>query len=69
MDVFAGIYVCISLGVMCSSPDSLQDWLSGAWYNFRSFSVGLAWRSPPISVVTVGNLVMISVCIHVSISV
>ncbi len=69
MNVFAGIYMCIFLVVMCSSPDSLQNWLSGAWYDLSFAFVGVAWKSLPISVVTVGNLVMIFVCIHVSISV
>ncbi len=62
---FVGIYVCILLGVVCVSPDSLQNWLSGAWYNLSSSYVGMAWKSPPISVVTVGNLDVVSVCIHV----
>ena len=66
--VFAGIYVCMLLGVMCCSPDSLQNWCSGAWYDLWSFSVGVAWKYPPISVVTVGYLDMISLFIHVSIS-
>ena len=67
MDVFAGIYVCISLGIICCSSVSLQNWRSGAWYDLWSFSVGVAWRSPPISVVTVRNLDIISVFIHVRI--
>ncbi len=67
--IFAGIYVCMLLGSMCCSPDSLQNWWSGAWYDLWSFSIGVAWRSPPISVVTVGYLDMISLFIHVSISV
>ena len=69
MDVFASIYVCISVGGICVSPDSLQNWLSGEWYDLSSSSVGVDWRSPHISVVTVGNLDVISVCIHVRISV
>ena len=69
MGVFACIYMCISLGGMCISPDSLQNCLSGAWYDLSSSFVGMAWKSPPISVVTMGNLDMISVCIHVRISV
>ena len=69
MDVFAGVYVFMYLGVICVSPDSLQNWLSGAWYDLSSPSDGVAWGSPPISVVTVGNLDMIFVCIHVRISV
>ena len=64
---FSDIYVFISTRVMCSSPDYLQNWLSGAWYDLSSSSVGVAWRSPPISVVTMGNSDMISVCIHVRI--
>ena len=68
MDVFAGMYVCISQGVMSFSADSAQKWWSGAWYDFSSPFDGVAWRSPLISVVTVGNLIMISVCIHVRIS-
>ncbi len=28
--VFAGIYACISFGVICFSPDSWQNWLRGA---------------------------------------
>ena len=68
-DVCAGICVCVSLGVICIRPDSLQNWLSSAWYDLMSSSVGVAWRSPPMSVITMGNLVMISVCIHVRISV
>ena len=59
----------MSLGVICVSPDSLQNWLNGAWYDLISSFVGVALRSPPISVVTMGNSVMISVCIHVRISV
>jgi len=39
---FAGIYVCISLGVICVSPDFLQNWLSGAWYDLSSPSIGVA---------------------------
>ena len=69
MGVLAGMYVCISLGVIDYSPDSMQKWWSGAWYDISSPFDGVAWRSPPISVVTVGNLVMISVCIHVRTSV
>ena len=69
MDVFAGIYVCMSFGVICFSPGSLQNWLSGAWYDLSSPSDGVACRSPPMSVVTVENLDMISACIHVRISV
>jgi hypothetical protein len=42
MDVFAGMYVCILLGVICCIPDSLQKWLSGAWYDLSSFSAGVA---------------------------
>ena len=68
MAVFAGIYVFISLGIICRSPDSLQNWWSGVWYDLWSFSVGVAWRSPPISVVTVEYLDMISVFIHFRIS-
>ncbi len=68
-DVCADIYMCISLGVIYCSPVSLHHWWSRAWYDLWSFSVGVAWRSPPISVVTVGNLDMISVFIHVRISV
>ncbi len=63
MDVLAGMYVCISHGVICCSPDSMQKWWSGAWYDLSSPFDGVAWRSSPISVVTAGNLVMISVCI------
>ena len=66
---FAGIYVFISLGVVCSSPDSLQNWLSGAWYVLSASSVGVVWRSTPINVVTIGYLDMISVCSHVRSSV
>jgi hypothetical protein len=69
MVVFAGRYVCISLGVIFWSPDSFQNWWSGAWYDLWLFSVGVAWRSPPICVVTVGYLDMISVFIHFRISV
>ena len=69
MDDLTGVYVCISLGVICCSPDSMQKWWSGAWYDLSSPLDEVAWRSPSISVVTVGNLVMISVCIHVRISV
>ena len=69
MDVLAGMYVSISLGVMSFKTDSVQKWWSGAWYDLSSPFDGVAWRSPPISVVTMGNLVMISVCIHVRISV
>ena len=69
MDVLVGIYVCISLGIMCISPDSLHNWFRGAGCDLSSSSVGVAWRLPPISVVTMGNSVMISVCIHVRISV
>ena len=69
MDVLAGIYVCISLGVTYCSPVSMQKWWSGAWYDRWSFSVGVAWRSPPSSVVIVGNSEMISMFIHVRISV
>ena len=61
--------MCISLGVICVNLDSLQNWLSGAWYDLSSSSVGVAWRSPPISVVTVGTLDVISVCIYVRISI
>ena len=45
-----------------------KSW-SGGWYDLSSSPNGVAWRSPPISVVIVGYLVMISVCIHVSMSV
>ncbi len=69
MDVLAGMYVCISKGVKRRSSDSVQKWWSAAWYDLSSPFDGVAWRSPPITVVTVGNLVMISVCIHVRISV
>ncbi len=54
---------------MCCSPVSLQNWWSGAWYDLWYVSVGVAWRSPPISVITAGNLDVISVIIHVRISV
>ena len=67
--VFAGIYVCIPLGVICFSHISLQNWMSGGWYDLSSPSVGVAWRSPPIRMVTAGNLDVISVCIHVRVSV
>ncbi len=67
--VFAGMYMCILLGVICDSPNSFQNWLSGAYYDLSSSSVGVAWKSPPISMVTVGNLDVIPVCIHVRISV
>ena len=67
MDVLGGMYVCISQGVICCSPDSMQKWWSGAWYDLSPPLDGVAWRSLPISVVTMGNLVMISVCIHISI--
>ena len=69
MDGFAGIYVCISPGIMCCSPESLHNWWSGAWYDLWSFSDRVAWKSPSISVVILGNSDMISVFIHVSISV
>ena len=69
MNVFAGIYVYISLGVICYSHEYLQNWWSGACYDLWSFSVGVAWRSPPNIVVTVGNSDMISLLIHVRISV
>ena len=69
MDVLGVMYVCISHGVISCSPDSIQKWWSGVWYDLSSPFDGEAWRSPPISVVTVRNLVMISVCIHVRISV
>jgi len=69
MDVIAGIYVYISLGVMCISPDYLQNLFSGAWYDLSSSSVGVAWRSPPSSMVSMGHLNMISVYIHARISV
>ena len=63
-------YVSVYIArVMCCSPMSLQNWWSGAWYDLWSFSVGVAWRSPPISVVTLGNFDMISLLIHVKISV
>ena len=69
MDVLAGMYVCKLLGAMCRSPVSVQKLWSGVWYDLSSSFDGVAWRSPPISVVIVGYLVMISVCIHVRISV
>ena len=68
-DDLAGIYVCMAFGVICSSPDSWQNWLIGAWYDLSSSFAGGAWRSPLMRVVTVGNLAIISVCIHVRISV
>ena len=69
MHVLAGMCVCISQGVIGCSPVSMQKWWRGAWYDLSSPFDGVDWRSPPISVVTVGNLVMIYLCIHVSISV
>ena len=69
MDVFAGVCVCISLGVICCTPEYLHNWWSGAWYDLCYFSVGVAWRSPPISVVTLENFDMMSVFIHVRTSV
>ena len=69
MDILAGMYVCMSIGVICCSPDYMQKWWSGAWYDFSSPFDGVAWRSLPNSLVTMGNLVMISVYIHVRISV
>ena len=68
IDFFAGIYVSVSFGVICFSPDSMQNWLCAAWKDVSSSSFGVAWRSPPMRMVIVGNLNMISVCIHVSIS-
>ena len=61
MAVLDGMHVCNSLGVMCWSPVSVQKLWSGGWYDLSSSFDGMAWRSPPISVVTVGYLVMISV--------
>ena len=47
----------------------MQKSWSGGWYDLSSSFDGVAWRSPPISVVIVGYLMMISVCIHDSMSV
>ena len=69
MDVLAGMYVCILQEVKSRSSDFVQKRWSGAWYDLSSPFDGVAWRSPPISVVTVENLVMMFVCIHVRISV
>ena len=69
MDALAGMYVFISQGGIRRSPEYVQKWWSGVWYDLSSPLDGVAWRSPPISVVTLGNLDMISVFIHVRISV
>jgi len=42
MYVLAGMYVCISLGVICCSPDSRQKLWSGAWYDLSSPLDGVA---------------------------
>ncbi len=63
------MYVCKLMRVMGWSPVAVQKSCSGGWYDHLSSFDGVAWRSPPISVVIVGYLVMISVCIHVSMSV
>ena len=42
MDVLAGMYVCISLGVVCCSPVSMQKLWSGGWYDFSSPFDGVA---------------------------
>ena len=68
MDVRAGIYVCKLFGVMWWSPAAVQKSWSGGWYDLSSPLDGVAWRSPPISVVIVGYLLMISLCIQVRMS-
>ena len=62
------MYVCKLVRVMWWSPVAVQKSWSGGWYDLSSSFDGVAWRSPPNSVVIVWYLVMISVCIHVRMS-
>ena len=53
--VFAGICVCMSCVVICLSSDYFKNWLRGSWYDLLSPAVGVAWRSQPMMVFTVGS--------------
>ncbi len=66
--VRAGVYVCMLVGVMWCSPVAVQKSWSGGWYDLPSPDDGVACRSPPMSVVIEGYLVIMSVCIHVRMS-
>ncbi len=65
---FAGMKVYVSLGVICVRTVVSQNWqylLRAGWCDLSFFLSGVAWRSPPMSMVMSLWVVSMSCCIHV----